>query len=313
MDAIELIAAIRRSGQLPTNDPSYTDAVILEEATQALIERFMEPVTALRQGYWLQRSTITADPANTSGLYRLPARAVVQGVELIEISTNGGANYHPISLLTQTQSVGLNDNTQGTPHSYVLEGDCVRLLPAPNMALLIRFRYYLRPPELITSVGPVCSVVSQPTANVIVVNTDPASEGISTSTGLDIQDADGSHEVVVVGAAITSITGAGPFTITLSDSSIFTGRVSVGDLVRAPDQAALPMLVRELHRPLADYVAGVIRASKGDKDKSALLTQKAQNGIDRVVSAAQPRVKNSPFVFRRNSYLRRNVGWGGGR
>jgi hypothetical protein len=229
----------------------------------------------------------------------------VQGVELIEISTNGGANYHQLGLLTQTQSVGLNDTTQGTPHSYVLEGDCVRLLPAPNSALTIRFRWYLRPPALIAFTD-TCKVVSV-ASNVITVSSSPATEGITTSTGLDVQDADGSHEVVVVGAAITSIAGN---VITLTDTSIFTGRVGVGDFVRQPDQAVFPMLVRELHRPLADYVAGVIRASKGDRDKSALLTQKAENGINRVVSAAQPRVKNAPFSWRRNSYLRRNVGWG---
>lgn len=304
MNTTEFITAVRRSGQLSVNDPSYTDAIILDEGTSAQIERFAEPVSKLRQGYWLHRSVQTTATSNTNGLYRLPARAVVQGLELLEFSTDGGLTYHSLNIKTQQQSLDYREGTQDIPHSYVLEGDCVRLIPAPPSGYNIRMRWYLRPPALIAFVD-VCKVVSA-VSNVIVVNSNPSAVGVTTSTGLDVQDADGSHEVPVVSAAITSITGVGPYTITLTDTTIDTSLVTVNDYVRQPDQAVFPMLPRELHRPLADYVAAVVLASKGDKDKSAVLAAKASNGIDRVVSMAQPRVKNASFTWRSSSYLRGN-------
>lgn len=305
MNTAEFIIAVRRSGQLSINDQAYTDAVILDEGTQALIERFAAPVSALRQGYWLHRSVQTTAASNTNGLYRLPPRAVVQGIELLEFSVDG-TNFHPLNIKTQEQSMGYQDSQQSQPASYVLEGDCVRLIPAPVSGYTIRFRWYLRPPVLIPFVD-VCKV-SSVSANVIVVASNPSGVNVSTSTGLDIQDADGSHEVPVVGAAITSITGAGPYTITLTDTTIDTSRVSVGDYVRAPDQAVFPMLPRELHKPLADYVAAVILTSKGDAEKASNLAAKATNGIDRVVSMASPRNKTGSFTWKRNSYLRASVG-----
>ena len=88
-------------------------------------------------------------------------------------------------------------------------------------------------------------------------------------------------------------------------------RISVGDYVRRPDQAVFPMLPKELHRPLCDYVAAMILVSKGDKEKAGILSQKAQSGIDRVVSMAQPRIRNANFTWHSNYYIRngRGRGW----
>lgn len=305
MNTTELVARVRTSGQLSDSDPTYTSTVILEEASQALVERFAEPVSALRQGYWLHRLVQASDASNTNGLYKMPLRAVVQGLELLEISTDNGQNYHQINIKTQQQSMEYSEGTPGQPTGYVLEGDCVRLLPAPIAGVNIRMRYYLRPPQLIAFVD-VCKVVSA-SAGVIVVSSNPATVGVTTTTGLDVQDYQGSHEIRVVGAGITSIIGAGPYTITLSDSTTNLSLVTAGDFVRPPDQAVFPMLPKELHRPLADYVAAMILVSKGDSQKAATLSQKAQSGIDRVVSMAQPRIKNAPFTWKSNSYLRNNV------
>ncbi len=311
MNTSEFILGVRRSGQLSANDPAYTDTVILEEGSQALVDRFAEPVSKLRQGYWLHRSVQTTSASNTNGLYRMPARAVVQGLELLEISTDGGLTYHSLNIKTQQQSLEYQEGVPGLTHSYVLEGDCVRLIPAPPAGYSIRMRWYLRPPALIAFVD-VCKIVSAEGFD-IVVSSDPAAVGITTSTGFDIQDADGSHEVPIVSQSASSIAaiGGGQFAINTLEEMDVT-RISVGDYVRRPDQAVFPMLPKELHRPLCDYVAAMILVSKGDKEKAGILSQKAQSGIDRVVSMAQPRIRNANFTWHSNSYLRNGRGRGRG-
>lgn len=304
MNSTELVSAVRLAGQLSTQDPTYTSTVILDEASQALIERFAEPVSKLRQGYWLHvQETATDVLAN---FVRIPPRALVQGLEKVEISEDNGANYKPLGILTQLQSGSLSPTEVGPPTHYTLEGDCIRLFPYPqSTSYLIRFTYYLRPPALVAYAA--SCVVSSSFFYAITVNTNPSLLGITAGSTVDIQNADGSHELAVVGATVTSVTGVGPYVINL-DTEVETGRVRAGDIVRPADQAVYPMLPKELHRPLADYVAAVILTSKGDAEKASNLANKANNGIERVVNMANPRNKTGQFTWKSNSYLRNNVG-----
>lgn len=305
MDSLALINATRTAGQLQTFDPVYTNTEILRQLTLALINRFADPVSRLRQGYWVQKSITTAGTSNTTGLYRLPARSVVQGLEKLEVSNNGGAGWWGLSIITQPQATG--NFGSGNPGAYALEADCVRVYPTPTGNFDMRFTYYLRPPELITYVN-TCRVVST-TSTQVVTSSDPTAVSIAASSGCDIQNSDGSHELAVVGEPFV-LTGPslGLYTLTFP-SSVDLSRVRVGDYVRAPDQAVFPMLPREFHQALCDYTAAVIWASKGDFEKSRQLNGKAEADIGRAISMAQPRIKSAPFNFTNpNSFLRRNLG-----
>lgn len=303
MNSTELVSLTRRVGQLSTQDPVYDAAAILEELTNALQDRFAEPMTTLRQGYALQTSTVST----TSGtnFVRLPTRGVVQGSETIEISDDGGASFNQLIALTHAQAISFLPTQQDVPSHYTLEGDTLRLYPIPNGTYSIKIRYYLRHPRLMTFAS--SGLVATVGASSITTTTDPSTLSISTSTGCDIQNADGSHELAVVSGTISSITGAGPYTINF-DSSVSLAKVRVGDYIRPPDQCVLPMIVDELARPLCDYTAAMIWVSKGDKEKATNLSQKAEAGINRVVQMAQPRNKTGQFKFRPSgSFLRRNV------
>jgi hypothetical protein len=306
MNTEEFIDGVRRSGQLSVNDPAFTDEVILEEGSQALIERFAQPVTALRQGYWIHTTTSTTD-GNTSGLYRLPPRAVVQGLEKLEFSIDS-VNFYQLNILTQQQATPFSNGTTGSPVSYTLEGDCVRLFPYPPSGYTLRFKYYLRPPTLIEYADESRVTPTGVTGQHIFV--DQADVGIEVGGYLDVQSFDGSHELVVVDALVVAIT---PVIVIIPQydiqvaSTVDLTRVTEGMYVRVADEAVFPTLPKELHRPLCDYVAAVILTSKGDATKAAQLAGKAENGIKRVVDMAQPRIKNAPFTWKSQSYLRNNV------
>lgn len=306
MNTSELIDTVRRTGQLSPNDPVYTAAAILEEATQALRDRFAAPIQQTRQGFWLKESSLST----TSGtaFYKIPAKTIVQGLEKVEISSNG-TQYHELSILTQPQATPFVGLANGIPTHFTLESDHVRLWPTPDSSTYtVRFVFYLQPPTLMTYEAE-CRVTST-TATTVVVDTNPASLAIpiTTSTGFYVQNYDGTHEIACFDGVVSSITGAGPYTLT----GTFTNRerIQVGDYVRPAGYAVFPVLPQELMRPLADYVAGMILVSKGDKEKGGNLSQKAQAGVDRFVEMAVSRVKTRPFVWRRrNSFLRNSWRW----
>lgn len=258
-------------------------------------------MTTIRQGYGLQTSIVST----TSGtsFVRLPSRGVVQGAETIELSEDG-VSYSALIAITHAQAICFDTTDRDVPSHYTLEGDTIRLYPTPNAAYLVKFRYYLRHPRLIAyaATGLVATI---PTSSSITTTTNPSSFSITTSC--DIQNADGSHELAVVGGTISSITGAGPYTINF-DSSVDLSKVRVGDYIRFPDQCVFPMIVDELARPLCDYTAAMIWVSKGDTEKAKNLSGKAEAGINRVVQMATPRNKTGQFKFRKtNSFLRRTA------
>lgn len=308
MNNTEIVSNVRRVGQISPNDPVYNATEILAEGTQALRDRFASALQQTRQGYWLHDAV-----TETNGIrnfYKIPANTLVQGLEKLEIANPDTSDYRELQILTQPQATPWVRLPSGSPTHFTLEADQIRLWPGPDGEYSLRFVFYLQPPELIAMQS--CRVVST-TSTTVVVDTNPATltVPITTSTGFYIQNYNGSHEIPCFDGVVASITGAGPYTINVSGSYTGGSRIQVGDYVTPAGYSVFPMLPVELHRPLCDYVSGAIWASKGDKDKAIILSQKADSGINRFVEMAVHRVKSKPFTWiRKDSYLRQRYGWG---
>lgn len=309
MNSTDLVTTTRRTAQLSPNDTSYTSALILDELSNALFDRFAEPLKSLRQGYW-KKYQVSALVAGTN-FYQFPNRAVAQGLEYVEISHNAGASYTPINILTDTQATEYTNLTAGQPNFYVLEADGIRLIPTPAASgQLLRMTYLLRPPTLIEhGLNTRVVTVDNVTKVLLVTGGDPATFGIGIGTKVDIQHFNGSHEVCVIDARVTA-SAVAPltfYTLTLAAGTDLS-RVAAGDYLRPAGTACFPALPQELHRALCDYAGAMIMVSKGDFEKAQLLSVKAEAGVKRVISMMQPRVAANPFVWKNtNSYLRRNV------
>lgn len=306
MNSDDIVSNVRRVGQISPNDPVYTATEILAEATQALRDRFAAPLQQTRQGYWLKEARATTNSIQNS--YKIPANALVQGLEKVEIANPGTSDYRELFILTQPQATPYVRITANVPTHFTLEADQIRLWPGPNDAYTLRFMFYLQPPSIVEF--ETCRVVSV-SASTVVVDSNPAllDNPISASSGFYIQNKDGSHEIPCFDGVVASVSGVGP-TWTINVSGTYSGgsRIQVGDYVTAAGYSMFPMLPLELHRPLCDYTAGAIWASKGDKEKASLLLQKAESGINRFVEMAVHRVKSKPFTWkRRDSFLRRHL------
>lgn len=309
MDTTAFLKRVRQAVQLGDNDEDFPSSEILIEGTQALYERFAEPVSSLRQGYWLQK--VTTPTVQGQATYRLPPRAIVQGLEAIAISTDQGTTWANLSILTDLESTDYQNTTQnGIPMWFSLQSDRVHFYPSPSAGLLIRYTYYLRPSQLIAAVS--SGVVASWNSTSITVSGDPNAYIVVGET-MDVVNTTGCNEVALVDVPVTNITslGLGFYRIDVDFTGFNTSNLTQGQVVRYSNQTDQIPLPIELHDALAAWTAAVILLSRGDTDKAGQFSTKADSAIKRIITSAQPRIKNRPPVFKtRNTYLRRRVGLG---
>lgn len=307
MNTAQFLTRVRELAQLPDVDEDWTDAEILAEATESLLERYTQAISDLRAGYWLKRATVQMVPGQS--LYRIPSRAVVQGLEKVDWS-NDGAHWRQMSILTDSTASDFDTGALGDPRYFWLEGDYLHLCPVPGTAHTLRFSYYLRPSVLIpqTSVGGVAAFA----AGQIAVAGDPTS--FLTGTTMDVVQTTGCNEVALVETPITGIVslGFGLWGINIPTTTDLS-HMEVGQVCRAPDTTDQIPLPRELQASLVARTAAVVLTAKGDNERASVLNAKAESAIKRVIDMATPRVKNRPFEFKtRNTFLRRKIGNGWG-
>lgn len=308
MTPAELIARIRQDAQLNDLDEDWTDAELLTEASQALEDNYPQHIVTLRAGYWLQRSNTTTVAGQS--YYQIPARAVANGLEKLEISIDGGITFYQLVILTDIQATDYIDTQrQGQVTRFSLQADSVVLYPVPSVAQILRFSYYLSPPKLTAaqSGGIVTAVTSGTTPTLTISGGLPAA---LTAPGiLDCIHTTGSGELSLVSVAFTY---SNP-TVTLA-AGTDVSRVAVSDVIRLAEQSDYIPLPKNLHRSLADYVAAVVLAAKGDTEKAGIWASKSDKSVQRFVDLGQPRVKGAPPRFiTRNTYLRSRSGFNSGR
>jgi len=314
MHSTELIAAVRTAGQLPTADPTYTDARILIELTDMQQQLFERLLVNTRDGHLLQQH-VASTVASTS-IYRLPARAITQGAERIELAGADG-QYHPLTKLTPRQASECESTSEGEPGAFTVRGDSVQLFPTPGSVYSLRVHYYLRPSTLVTAQLPTSGThrglitnVQQGTSTVSV-NALPFDQliavpaAIASGARVDVVRPDGGHEIVLV-SALTTFVGAPD----VSMAGVALARVQVGDYLRVAEQSDWPQLPPEFHRTLADAAAAAILLSKGVVQKAQALAGKVRSDLERYTDLLNPRVKDQPKVIvPRYGVLRGSRAW----
>lgn len=305
MNTTEFLEEVRDLSQHSATDEDWTDTKILYEGTQALCERFTQTIVDIRHGYWLKRVSVST--SNGVKLYRIPNRAVVQGLEKVDWTADG-QRYLPLSILTDIETNDYENAQPGDPRWFSLEGDYLRLFPTPNRAVTLRFTYYLRPSKLVTTVSTGLVVAAAGTQ--IAVSGDPSA--YLTGTTFDVVNTTGCNEVAVVDMPLDSIVslGFGAWGVNVPAGTDLT-YVAQGQVLRASDQTDQIPLPRELQPALSARVAAVMLTARGDFQKAEQLNGKAENTIKRVTDLAIPRIKTRPYSIKtKNTYMRRRVGFG---
>lgn len=310
MDTAEFLTRIKLHAMIPDASEDYPDAQILAEATQALYERYSQALGVLRNGYWLHRKVLTLTAGQN--FYRMPARAIVQGLEKLEIAVDSAASsWRQLSILTDSQASDYDARAQqGAPGWFSLESDGVILYPTPSTALSLRMSFYLRPSVLVETLSLGVVVSATPT---LVTVTGDISAVLSAGQTMDIVNNTGCNEVIVMDQPVGTITSIGGGQWTVATTGLDVSRVTVGALVRKADTTDQIPLPIELHSSLVDWTGAAILMSTGDMEKAQQLLSKAEAATKRIVDQAVPRVKARPYVVKtRNTLLRRKLGYGFG-
>lgn len=302
-----MIAEVRMSAFLPDAHPDYTAARILIELTDTLMTVFSRDIITARAGHWRDEHIYTTTAGRAS--YRIPGRAISGGLEKVEIADSAGSSYRPLTEVTPYEAGELTGPsgapTTGAPVRYLVDGDQVQLIPAPESAAYrLRMRYYRRPGRMVTQQvtgterGRVTAVDTA--LRTIVVNAVPFDQELAVpaaiTTGLqrlDVIHPDGWHEVALTGVpqTLSSLT----FTI---GGTVDMSKVEVGDYVRVAEQTDWPSLPDDFHRTLADATAIVILTSLGAGQKASVIAQKMGADLQRFRSLLKPRVKDSPRIIK---------------
>jgi len=283
--------------------PDQTDEVLLNELTHKLHSVFEDIIVKARSGCWLKY----ADTTTTSGKrkYRIPGRAVVGGLEAVEIAAVGGTNYGALKEIPATDVQDWDGISPGTPQVFCLQGDYVALYPVPNAVFPLRLSFYMRPPKLVPQQSSTVGggtirgrlVGINPVTRNCTVNVLPLvyEDGISPATitsgdqRIDIIRPDGWFEPIVFDVSQT-FTGT---SFTLGGTQDLSD-VQAGDFMRAAGQSEWPQLPADFHRCLADVAAIKVAVELSLREKNDELASNVESDLVRFRSLLLPRVKSEP-------------------
>lgn len=319
MRSDELIARVRQGAQINDVHPDYTSAWILNELNDQLMSVFEQPITEKRSGYWC-KPFFTTTTANREK-YRLPARSC--DIETISMgSLPSPVAYSPLPELDEAHAWLAESTSVGTPLRYVIRGDQLVLLPAPDSGnYSLRVMAYLRPSRLVTQqsstagggtvrgrVTAVNTTARTITVNVIPWDQDTSANIVSGTDLIDVVHPDGWHELALYDAPQTWSS----LTITVGGTYDMS-EIAVGDFVRKADQTDWPALPDDFHRCLADCAAVKILTERGFAQQAALLAGSVSPDIGRFNSmlsrrvATEPRTLRAPLPYLRGAQARRGL------
>ena len=313
MRSDELLSRLRKSAFIGNADAyiEYPDSELYNELNDRLRSVFSDAIISARSGYWLQ--TVVA--GSFVGGSRMPSRAVVGGLESVELLYNG--SYVPLEELTPLEAAAWT--SPGTPWAYWCGNETITLVPQPPSSVTLRFRYYSRPSLLVTSQsstqggagadrGRITSVT--PSTRVAVVNAVPwdyslnSPAAITTGAVVDVVRPTGWFTPTLVNAGAT-VSGLNITLNAFLTDDEFSDYVRVGDYVRVAEQTDWPALPQDFHRMLADAAAVNVLREMDLMDKADILSTAASADFQRFAKLIQPRVKSRPKKIRQRPYWMR--------
>lgn len=323
-----LIARVRRTCQLDVDNAKLSTDDILqicdEEIQQNLYPRLMN---GSPEDY---QQMVSAFPltANVDS-YRMPTRcsaSTIHHIDRYQISGDVAVNALELSRIAVSRIAAfVGNNTPGVPQAYCVQGDVLRMLPAPdsfgatNFVMLVWHPF--RPARLILSTS--CATISAAvvTSQYVITATCSTLPGnLTNSTPIDIVPAQPPLMPYLIDGQIISTAGAP--SITLFPGYVQTSTNVVAQINAQGVDARLVPAGFTCIFPLPDlwFSAAVLACSAsvcrilGDTVGMETNQVAADAAIARLVLNQQNRVRDQPLpVFNRQSYLRRNGRSGYGR
>lgn len=292
---------------LGSNAP-LSDADILELADEEIAGQLKPQQLSVSGGYDLA----TLDYAITSGqtLYRLPARSFGPVQDVIEVQTDDAASElsMPIASLediARPERLRLRSRTQ---YLATVDGEYLRLYPAPTTtAKTLRIRY-LRQPNKLALLATGAKVTARSTVIVLGVPIDQltldTSLTFSASTPADAISGGNAHSAIIFDV-IPTAAAAGFANVNMNTYPTGWGNTAVGDYIALAGYTPIAQIPEFMESLLVLRVAAAALAANGEREEASAVRKEAEQRAEQVAQLLKPRVAAEPdYIVTRNSVLR---------
>lgn len=295
----ELIEEVRNRAVIPdTESQGWTDDDILLYLNGEMMMELIPQVAKLHEEFMIITEVITLTPSTTieNTHIEIPDRAV--GSSLRDIILLLGTDRIQVPRINREDLPSFQvTRGQGTDiRGYFIENNRIRIFPGSSAGNALEVSYRFRPSQLVKADSYRTLTSVDLTLNTVTTS-GAAPPPFSVGDLVDIHGPNSGAEIRVFDNVITTIVGT---TLTLTDpingTDVREGRqvVKVGDFVAPREQAAIPMLPRELHAILAQ--AAVCRVIEGidDAEKLQMHTRQLNRQLQLMVFNIGKRVAGRP-------------------
>lgn len=305
----DLIESAKRRSLVPVSQNAFSDADILEIASEEMEQNLVPLLMSVRENIYLTSRRVTITPGLS--LYGTPERAIGNALKDIWLCDSNGRRMNRLSRADVDGLPELEAST-GYPTRVMLVGDELQLIPTPaGGTLYMEQWYYARPNQLVASseCAKVSSLSSASGTTTFTVDTD-LSASLSIGALVDIVSGTSPFLLWAQDAVITDITAS---TISVATTSVTDAAGSVepaaGDYICPARKSNIPMCPEEFHPILAQMVGVVLLEGIGDLNKSQLaearlekMKSRAIKLISNRIEAQVERIANSNALMRALSY-----------
>jgi hypothetical protein len=278
-DTTRLLAQVNLKGALPSG--RFTDAEILDLATDALTSLVVPLINSTREEYYVLSSDISTVSGTAS--YNIPDRAV--GQVLREVKLISGTE---IVDLTRLDPEDITSTQSGTPFGFYLQANKIVLYPTPDSAsTTLRVTYFGRTGYLIATTS--AAAITAIAGNVITC-VPP-----STWTNANTFDIIGGSWLRGYDLAATTVAG-GSITFTATVPS----DLAVGDYVALAGYSPIPQCPVEAHALLVQLTVVACLEAMGDQTNLGPAKEKADMLAAALKGVLQNRIQGAGRRFTQN-------------
>jgi hypothetical protein len=271
-----LLENIAKRAAIPTSQGTFSDAEILEIATEAIETEVLPKILQARQEFYVKAQTFTSTK-ESGDLYswiRIPARAVGQAV------------------------IGLYDVSTDEPidqELYWVEGNKIIIDSAVGS---YRLRYYLRPNSLVETTYAAQILTINRTSGIITVTAAPS--GITTGTVIDFIKATPGFDTLGLDVTISLVSGTS-YTFAITD---IPSELAVGDYIAITGETPVPQIPAEWYTYLAQWATVELLESLGDLEAAAVASKRLPRIEKNALSLISPRIEKKSKAIVKQSISR---------
>ena len=286
MKTNEFIKRVRSNAQIPNNQTSFTDEVLLDFTNDEIDSNAISAMIQATRTFFVANHYV--DLKANENRYLIPYRSVGSALrELAYIDNSGNiSNLKQIDIANlyayQTYDESQTQN-QGHPTLFYLENNDIVIYPSPstNSRGKLKMSYYLRPSKLVVESN--AAQVDEVNGNRVIFSSKPS----TLLNTIDIISKHGNQSKLVgENVSIEFDDQLSHFFVDLEDAS----DIEIGDWICNEDESPIIQLPKEVVSYLVACVSRRYYASQGDQAKELTEKRRMTEQRNNLMKILGPRV-----------------------